>query len=72
MTKPHKGGRHPMSVSATELAKLGSCEVMVALNLADAADASMKESARKGEQAHQQFHMRAVLNAGDPSLVARG
>ncbi|QUG93363.1 hypothetical protein GR140_31995 (plasmid) [Pseudomonas putida] len=72
MTTRRKGGRHPLSVSATELAKLGSCEVMVALDLADAADASMRESARKGEQAHQQFHVRAVLNAGDTTLIARG
>lgn len=72
MNKQRKGRRHPMSVSATDLAKLGSCEVLVALDLADAADAAMRESARKGEHDHQRFHVRAVLNAGDAPLIARG
>lgn len=68
----HRKSRRPlMSVSATELAKLGSCEVMVALELADAADAAMKESARKGEAEHERYHVRALLNAGDSDLIAR-
>lgn len=72
MNKQRKGRRHPMSVSATELAKLGSCEVMVALGLEDAADAAMVESARRGEVEHERFHVRAVLNAGGGNVIARG
>lgn len=72
MSSQRKGRRHAMSVSATELAKLGSCEVMVALGLADAADAAMIASAKQGERDHERFHVRAVLNAGDGTLIARG
>ena len=71
MNKQRKGRRHPMSVSATELAKLGSCEVMVALEISDGADAAMKESARQGEREHERYHVRAVLNAGASGLIAK-
>lgn len=72
MSTQRKVRRHAMSVSATELAKLGLCEVMVALELADAADEAMVSSAKKGEREHERFHIRAVLNAGVENPVARG
>lgn len=71
MNKARKDRRHPMSVSATELAKLGACEVMVALDIADAADSAMRQSARRGEQEHERYHVRAVLNAGAGGLIAK-
>jgi len=66
-----RNGRHPRSVSATELSKLGQCELMVALNLPDAASLEMKALARQGEAEHERFHLRAVLNAGTAEEVAR-
>jgi hypothetical protein len=64
-------GRHPRSVSATDLSKLGQCELMVALNLPDAATREMKELGRQGEAEHDRFHLRAVLNAGSAEEIAR-
>lgn len=66
-----RNGRHPKSVSATELSKLGQCELMVALNLEDAPTQAMKELSRQGEVEHDRFHLRAVLNAGTAEEVAR-
>jgi len=56
--------RHSRSVSATELSKLGQCELMVALDIAEAASASMRQASARGEAEHDRFHVRAVLNAG--------
>jgi hypothetical protein len=61
--------RHPHSVSATELSKLGQCEVMVALDLADQANDAMKAASARGDAAHDHFHRRAVINAGTQILA---
>lgn len=66
-----RNSRHPRSVSATELSKLGQCELMVALNLQDATTQGMRELSRQGEMEHERFHLRAVLNAGTAEEVAR-
>lgn len=55
--------REKLSVSATELSKLGHCEVMVALRLADDPSRNQKEAAL-GNAEHDRFHLRAVLNMG--------
>ena len=68
MAKPK---RHPLSVSATELSKLGSCELMVALDLADAATAEMAKANARGNAEHDRFHVRAVLNAGTQNLARK-
>lgn len=55
--------RNKLSVSATELSKLGHCEVMVALKLADDTQHKQREAAL-GNAEHDRFHLRAVLNMG--------
>ncbi|WP_420030796.1 hypothetical protein ACN429_24455 (plasmid) [Pseudomonas oryzihabitans] len=55
--------REKLSVSATELSKLGHCEVMIALRLADDPIRNQKEAAL-GNAEHDRFHLRAVLNMG--------
>ncbi len=55
--------RGKLSVSATELSKLGHCEVMVALKLADNPHHDQKQAAL-GNAEHDRFHLRAVLNMG--------
>ena len=62
---------HPHSVSATELSKLGHCELMVALNIQDDGNRDSAEAAHKGNQEHDRFHVRAVLNAGSEAEVER-
>lgn len=66
-----KGKRHPLSVSATELSKLGSCEVMVALDLKDATNPELSSASARGNAEHDRFHVRAVLNAGTKQLSAK-
>lgn len=61
--------KHPQSVSATELSKLGQCELLVAFDLADAANAEMAAASDRGNKLHDRFHRRAVLNAGTSSLA---
>lgn len=62
--------RGKLSVSATELSKLGHCEVMVALRLADDPHHNQKEAAL-GNAEHDSFHLRAVLNMGTPEEFER-
>lgn len=69
--KAPKVKRHPLSVSATDLAKLGHCELMIALDLKDSASIEMDQASKAGEAEHERFHLRAVLNAGTPDLVAK-
>jgi hypothetical protein len=62
--------RHPNSVSATELSKLGQCEVLVIIASPDEVTAEMRQSSARGEVEHDRFHRRAVLNAGN-NILAR-
>ena len=69
MRNQYKPRKHRLSVSATELAKLGFCELMVALSIADAQTPEMQASSELGEREHERYHLRSVLNAGSDSLV---
>lgn len=65
------GRRHPRSVSATDLAKMGQCELMIALNIQDDRCSAMQDSSRRGQAEHDRYHLRAVLNAGTEEEAAR-
>lgn len=56
--------KHPMSVSATELAKLGQCEMLVIVQAEDVLTPEMRAASKRGDAEHDRFHRRAVLNAG--------
>lgn len=63
--------RHPQSVSATELSKLGQCELMVSIDMADKATDAMRQASARGDAEHDRFHVRAVLNAGTKNLAGQ-
>jgi hypothetical protein len=44
---------------------------MVALNIQDDGNRDSAEAAHKGNQEHDRFHVRAVLNAGSEAEVER-
>lgn len=66
-----KPKKHPMSVSATALSALGQCELLVAFDMADNANAAMRASSARGDAEHDRFHRRAVLNAGTSALARK-
>lgn len=58
--------RHPRSVSATDLSKLGHCEMLVVLGEAVAQSATSRARTQAGNKEHDRFHVRASLNAAPP------
>lgn len=64
-----KKSRHPLSLSATELSKLGQCEFMVAYDVVETNTQALQASSARGEVEHDRFHRRAVLNAGTQILA---
>lgn len=71
MSSKHTVKKARASVSATELAKLGYCELMILLgpDVSDSDQANQKIAA--GNQEHERFHLRAVLNAGSKEEYER-
>lgn len=71
MSSKHAVKKARASVSATELAKLGYCELMILLgpDVSDSDQANQKIAA--GNQEHERFHLRAVLNAGSKEEYER-
>lgn len=71
MSSNHIVRKARSSVSATDLAKLGYCELMIVLEpCADNSQIS-NQAIIKGNQEHDQFHLRAVLNAGSKEEYER-
>lgn len=57
--------KHPLSVSATDLSKLGQCEFLVIVETDDTLSSEIQAASRRGDAEHDRFHRRAVLNAGN-------
>jgi len=71
MRSNHTVKKARASVSATDLAKLGYCELMILLEPgADNSNQSNQKIAA-GNQEHERFHLRAVLNAGSKEEYER-
>lgn len=71
MSSNHTVKKARASVSATDLAKLGYCELMILLGpgVDDSDQANQRIAA--GNQEHERFHFRAVLNAGSKEEYER-
>lgn len=59
--------KHPRSVSATNLSKLGHCEMLVVLGEVVAQSTASRARTQAGNTEHDRFHIRASVNAAPPA-----
>jgi len=71
MSSNHTVKKARASVSATDLAKLGYCELMIVLGPNEGVSDRSNLEIAKGNQEHDRFHLRAVLNAGSKEEYER-
>jgi hypothetical protein len=55
--------KHPRSISATNLSKLGHCEMLVVLGEIAAQSTASRARTQAGNKEHDRFHIRASVNA---------